>query len=146
EVGNCARYQATIVSPGEGEVGRQPFPLLNLVLDLCRLLERLIMIDTENTSRQIGIEEQAAALGREVSSSRMSCDHEGGQDFVICQVDDSTDSIKLRCLPGYWEGNRSVEEHVEVVGIVCALVEVIAVNQKVTAQRLLETEIKLVPL
>src|ERR1700681_1850147 len=54
EVRDTARNQTTVVAPGERDVRRQPLPLFESILDLCCLLELLIVIDAEDASGQIG--------------------------------------------------------------------------------------------
>jgi len=48
EVRNGTCYQTTVVAPGKVDVGRDFLPLLELILNLCRLLELLIVIDPED--------------------------------------------------------------------------------------------------
>src|SRR5882724_7489022 len=75
----------------------------------------------------------------------MSGNHERRQPFVICHIDAQGDAIKFRFLPRDWEGNRSIEENVEIVSIVCSFVEVIAINHQVFAKRLLNAKVELAP-
>src|SRR6266481_5776156 len=74
EVRHRTRHKATVIAPGESYVRRNSLPLLDLVLHLCCLLERLVVVDAEDAYRQVGVEEQAAALRREVSCARVPGD------------------------------------------------------------------------
>src|ERR1700754_1738671 len=74
----------------------------------------------------------------------MSGDHEGRKPFVICEVNAGTNSVELRQLPGDWECDRSIKEHIEIIGINGVLVEVIDIDYEMATERLLETDIELV--
>ena len=105
--------------------------MLKLVLDLSGLLEALIVIDAEHASRQIRVEEKATSLWREKSRPRVACGHEGGESLVIGQVEFEGRAVELRFLPRYRKRDRSIQQGVEVIRVVCFLVEVIEVQNDV---------------
>src|ERR1700694_6341418 len=71
EVRDTSRNQTTVVAPSERNIRSPPLPVFKSILDLGCLLVLLIVIDAEDASRQIGIEEQATAFWRKVPGSRV---------------------------------------------------------------------------
>src|SRR5262249_57860830 len=136
------RNKPAVVAPTEGDVRLDLLDPVELILHLHRLLVRLVMIYTENTFRQIGIEEESAALGREVARPRVPGDEEGRDPFVIGHVDARREAVEFRLIPRDREGDRRVQYHVEVVGVARALPEVIGVHDDVTPETLLEADIE----
>ena len=99
EVWNRAGDQPAIVSPREGDVRFELLESIELVLNLSCLLERLIVVYSEDAFRQIRIEEQTTGLGREVARSCVPCYKECRQAFVLCETNSNRNSIKLRLIP-----------------------------------------------
>src|SRR5262249_51126389 len=142
-VGDRSRDQTAVVAPTEGDVRLDLIDLVELILDLSRLLESLVVINAEDSFRQIGVEEESAALRREVARPRVPGGEEGREPFVIRQVDAHRYAVNLRQIPRDREGDRRVQNHAEVVRIARALPKVVGVNHDVFPDALLNADIEL---
>ena len=105
--------------------------MLKLILNLRGLLELLIVVDAKDTRGQIRVEKQSAGLWREETRARMTGHHESSKSLVVRQVNTQRGPIKLRLLPRNWKGDRRVQEHIEVVCIVGALIEIVGIDHDV---------------
>src|SRR5262245_42561011 len=116
---------------------------MKLILRLRCLLKCLIVVNAEDTLRQVGIEEQPAAFGREVTRPRVPGDIEGRKTFVVGEVNARRYAVNLRQLPRNREGDWRIQQHAEIVGVACAFPEIVGVNHDVLADALLNANIEL---
>src|SRR5262245_49755979 len=137
--------QAAVIAPAKGDVRSYLRELMKLILYLSCLLESLIVINAKDAFRQIGIEEESAALGREIARPRVPGGEEGRETFVVGQVDARRYAVDLRQMPRDREGDRRAQDHAEVVGVARALPEVVDVDDEVTPDALLNSEVELMP-
>ena len=113
---------------------------MKLIPDLSRLLERLVVINSKDAFRQIGVEEESAVWGK--ARTRVPGGEEG-RDFVVGQVDARREAVALRQMPRDREGDRRIQDHAEVVGVASALPEVVGVDHDVTPDALLNSDVEL---
>src|SRR5260370_683980 len=118
---------------------------LGLVLQMRRLLKRLVVVDAEGSGAGgIGIvEENAADLRPEEARTRMP-EHRIGR-YTVCLRDSHLDAeaVNLGLLPLDREGERCVQHDVEVVVAIGVLPEVLAVHDQGLAEALLEAGVVL---
>src|SRR5262249_21787286 len=143
KVGHRSRDQAAVVAPTEGDVRLHLRESMKLILRLSRLLERLVVINAKDAFRQIGVEEESAALGGKVARPRVPGGEVGRETFIVGQVDARREAVILRQTPRDGKGDRRVQDHAEVVSVARALPEVVGVDDDVTPDALLNSEIEL---
>src|SRR5258708_4046859 len=96
----------------------------------------MLMLDREAAGRKMEIEEQPASLGRKETCPCMSGHDESRQSFVVCQVETQGSTVDFRLLPRNRKGDRRVKEHVEVVGVMRPLDEVVHGQKQMCTDRL----------
>src|SRR5579875_1033692 len=127
KVRHGTRNQATVIPPHKRHPGSV---LRELILQVSSLFENFIMIDAEHLGVNRTIKDHSAIFRGEVAGSRMSQHRVCGETVQVCQVDAAPNPIDLRLVPGNWKRQRSVEEHIEVIGVVRELIEIIHVHNR----------------
>src|ERR1700693_2677930 len=66
------------------------------------------------------------------------------QSLVVCKVDSNRHSVELRLVPRDWERERAIQNHIEVIRVVCVLPEVVCIDDDVTPNSLLDAGVELI--
>ena len=137
-----ARHQAAIVPPRKAGPGTI---LLPLIPNVRRLLEGLIVIDTENRRIYRRIEQQASHLGTKETRSVVSHGGVPLEAFDVGGTHTKRHSIDFGFPPTDRKLDRSVEEHIEIVRVRRKFPKVVAIYLDVPAECLLQSHVVLIP-
>src|ERR1019366_4553579 len=102
---------SAVIAPGK----RGPDAvLLRLVAQICGLLQRLIVIDSEHRRIERRIEDQSAIFRCEETRPRVAQDRICGEAIDVRQRHTNCGAIDLALSPLDWESDRCVEKSVEI--------------------------------
>ena len=140
--GDGASNEAAVVAPVEADPG----PMLDResVLDVGGLVEFLVVIDAEGKSALPDGCAGAGDLRREEARRHRGHDDEGGDVVEVRHIGTQGEAGDLGVVPVDGEGDGRVAEDAEVEGVVGVLPDVVAADDEVLAEGLLETGVKLV--
>jgi len=137
-----ASDQSVVIPPVEGN----PWPILfRLILQVCCLLELLVVIDAECAFRR-EVRAQPAHLRIEEAGVYPAHYHERCQAVKVRNARANGKPADFGPVPGDRERDGSIEKHAEVESIVRVFPQVIAVNDQVPPESLLEPGVKLIAL
>ena len=140
--GHGPGHQSVVVTPVEGN----PRPILfRLILQMRCLLELLVVVNTECTFRR---EVRAQPANLRIEEARVYAAHYHERCQAVIVRDARTDGKPADFGPVPCDRKRDwcIEKYAEVESIVRVLPQVIAVNDQVAPERLLEPGVKLISL
>src|SRR5438270_1691256 len=110
--GGRSRVQAAIVSPVEADPGATFAG--NLILNMSRLVELLIMVDTERIPALTYGGSRTCDLRREETCSHRTHRDEGREVVIVRKIGVNNKALNLRIVPINWEEDGCVAEDGEV--------------------------------
>src|ERR1700679_3978610 len=141
-----ARHRTGGETAVEAPVEAYPRGVLHrhLILEVSGLVVAFVVVDTERKSTLSYRSAGSSALRREEASSNRRHNDEGREVVIVGDIHAKREAGNLRVVPVDGEGNRSIAEYAEVKGVVGVLPDVVATEDEIFAEGLLETSVKLV--
>src|SRR5258706_8482373 len=133
--------QSAVVTPVETE----PRPgVPGLILHVGCLVELLVMVDTEDSTRRRGSGSRSPQLREEVAGRHAGEDHERGKSMEVWYANPPRECWNFVVMPLDREGDGRSPQDAEVVGPMRVLPDVLAGEDKISSERLLDAGVEFV--
>src|ERR1700730_140785 len=139
--GNCTGHHSTVVPPIE----TNPRPALpGLILEVRRLIKLLVVINSEDATGRGGSSSGSAELREKEPCSYTRKDHERRESMEIRHAHTAGKSRNLGIVPCDREKDSCVSEDAEIVSVVCVLPDVLAREDQIFPECLLQSGVKFI--
>src|SRR6202161_601953 len=140
-VGHGAGNEAAVIAPVEADPRTA---LERLILQVRGLVEFLVVVDAEDAATLADGYAKSADLRREIAGCDARHHDEGAEAVPVGHTGAQQESGNFGVVPVDGKRDRRVAEHAEVVGVVRVLPDVLAVDDEMLAERLLQAGVKFV--
>ena len=138
----CGCSDGYVVPPVEPDPRRAPAG--NLVLEMRGLVVAFVMVDTEGKAALAHRSAGSGDLGWKEAGGDRGHHDIGAEVVIIGNVDAESEAGNLRVVPVDGESDRGVAEHAEVEGVVRVLPDVVAAEDQVLAEGLLDARMEFI--